>query len=119
MIAQLDAAIPAEPRRPFSVLLEQVWAAMAFEGLQSFMPLWLDVAAGAARGLQPHREIAVNIAEGFLGWVTNRLETHPKSDPPALAATFMACIEGLYLLKAMGLEALVEPAATELSTRFR
>src|SRR5271167_4942506 len=56
MTTQLDAAIPVEPARPFSVLLEQVWAAMASEGLQPFMQVWLDIASGAARGLQPHRD---------------------------------------------------------------
>src|ERR1700677_3508530 len=44
MMAQLDGAIPVEPLKPFSVLLAQVWAAMASESLQPFMPLWLDLA---------------------------------------------------------------------------
>src|ERR1700685_2497361 len=57
MIAQLDGAIPGGPRRPFAVLLEQVWAAMASESLQPFMPLWLAPGSGAARGLQPHRAV--------------------------------------------------------------
>src|SRR5271157_5373740 len=74
MIAQLDGAIPAEPRRPFPVLLKEVWAAMASESLQPFMPLWLDLASGAARGLQPHRDVAGAIADGFLAWVTIRLQ---------------------------------------------
>src|ERR1700735_4324085 len=38
MIVQLDSAIPAERPRPFSVLLEQVWAAVASDSLQPFMP---------------------------------------------------------------------------------
>ena len=37
MTAQLDAAIPAEPRRSFPVLLEQAWAALTSERLQPFM----------------------------------------------------------------------------------
>src|SRR5580692_2489526 len=35
MIEQLDGAVPVEPRRPFPVLLEQVWAALASESLRS------------------------------------------------------------------------------------
>src|SRR4249920_1160376 len=44
MIVQLDGSIPVEPRRPFPVLLQQVWAALASESLQPFMPLWLELA---------------------------------------------------------------------------
>src|ERR1700679_4323676 len=72
MVAQLDAAIPAEPRRSFPVLMEQVLVVMASESLRLFMPLWLALAAGAARGLQPHRDVAGEIADGFLAWVTVR-----------------------------------------------
>ena len=72
MVAQLDGAIPVEPRRPFPVLLEQVWAAMASERLVPFMPLWLDLAAGAARGRQPHRDVAGAIADGFLASAWSR-----------------------------------------------
>ena len=61
MTAQLDGAIPDGPRRPFAVLLEQVWAAMASKRLQPFMPLWLELASGAARGLQTHRDVAGEI----------------------------------------------------------
>jgi AcrR family transcriptional regulator len=117
MTAQLDSAIPAEPPRPFPVLLEQVWAAMASEGLKPFMPLWLDLAAGAARGLQPHRDVAGAIADGFLAWVTIRLKPENDGAPSALAPLFMASIEGLYLLTAIGRGALSDLAVTELASR--
>jgi AcrR family transcriptional regulator len=117
MIAQLDGAIPAEPRRPFPVLLEQVWAAMASESLQPFMPLWLDLASGAARGLQPHRDVAGAIADGFLAWVAIRLQPEGDGEPSLLAPLFLASIEGMYLLKAIGRGALADRAAVELASR--
>jgi hypothetical protein len=83
MIAQLDAAIPCE-------------------SLQPFMPLWLDLASGAARGLQPHRDIAGGIADGFLAWVTIRLQPESDGAPPAFAPLFLTSIEGMYSLKAIG-----------------
>ena len=119
MIAQLDVAIPVEPRRPFGVLLQQVWAAMAAESLRPFMPLWLDLAAGAARGLQPHRDIAGQIADGFLAWVTLRLQPEGDGEPPSSAPLFLASIEGMYLLEAIGRGALAESAVTELAARSR
>ena len=118
MIAQLDGAIPVEPRKPFSVLLEQVWATMASESLQPFMHLWLDLASGAARGLQPHRDVAGEIADGFLAWVTVRLQPGSESEPPVLAPLFLASIEGMYLLKAIGRGPLAASAVSELASRF-
>ena len=115
MMAQLDGAIPAEPRRPFPALLEQVWAAMASESLRPYMPLWLDLASGAARGLQPHREIAGDIADGFLAWVAIRLQR--EGDAPSSAPLFLASIEGMYLLEAIGRSALADAAAAELVSR--
>lgn len=117
MIAQLDGAIPVEPRKPFPVLLEQVWAAMASERLVPFMPLWLDLASGAARGLQPHRDIAGDIADGFLAWVTVRLQPESDGEPSLLAPLFLASIEGMYLLKAIGRGALAGSALIELASR--
>jgi AcrR family transcriptional regulator len=114
MTAQLDAAIPVEPRRPFPVLLEQVWAAMASESLQPFMPLWLELASGAARGLQPHRDLAREIAGGFLAWATIRLEPEGDGEPALLAPLFIASIEGMYLLKAIGRADIADSAAAEL-----
>lgn len=38
MTVEFDHAVPAEPPRPFAVLLQQVWAAMASESLHPFMP---------------------------------------------------------------------------------
>jgi AcrR family transcriptional regulator len=119
MIAQLDTAIPIQPRRPFPVLLEQVWAALASESLQPFMPLWLDLASGAARGLQPHRDIAGAIADGFLAWVTVRLERESDGEPSLSAPLFLTSIEGMYLLKAIGRGAIADAAVNELASRSR
>ena len=117
MTVQLDRAIPVEPRRPFPVLLERVWSALASESLQPFMPLWLDLASGAARGLQPHRDVAGEIADGFLAWVTIRLQPESDGEPSLLAPLFLTSIEGMYLLKAIGRSSIAESAVIELASR--
>jgi AcrR family transcriptional regulator len=116
MIVELDGAIPVEPRRPFSVLLEQVWAALTSETLKPFMPLWLDLASRAARGLQPHRNIAGEIADGFLAWVTIRLQPDGDRDPALFAPLFLASIEGMYLLNAIGRGAVADSAFIGLAS---
>ena len=117
MIVQLDSAIPVEPRRSFPVLLEQAWAALASESLQPFMPVWLELASGAARGLQPHREIAGNIADGFLAWVDIRLKSEGDGDQPSMAPLFLASVEGMYLLKAIGRDNIADAALGRLALR--
>ncbi|HEY8669576.1 MAG TPA: hypothetical protein VIL63_01945, partial [Terriglobales bacterium] len=84
---------------------------------QPFMPLWLDLAAGAARGLQPHRDVAGEIADGFLVWVTIRLQPESDGEPSLLAPQFLASIEGMYLLKAIGRGAIADSALIKLASR--
>ena len=115
MIALLDAAVPLDKAGPFSCVLVEVWAAMASEKLRPFMALWLDVAARAARGAQPHRDIAGSIADGFSDWVIKRLVPGGTAESPAGAALFLALIEGMYLLKAIGREGLATSALFEVA----
>jgi hypothetical protein len=116
---QLDGAIPAEPCRPFPVLLEEVWAAFASESLQPFMPVWLELASGAARGLQPHRDVAGEILGGFLAWATARLQPENNGQPALLGPLFIASVEGMYLLKAIGRGDVADLAGTELLRLYR
>jgi len=117
MIVELDDAVPVGALRPFGVLLQEVWTAMASERLQPFMPLWLDLAGGAARGMQPHRDISGEIADGFLDWVSIRLQPDDGGAPGVLAPMFLAAIEGMYLLKVIGRGVLADSAALEFARR--
>lgn len=85
MLFALDEVIPATPQKSFGALLDQAWIELASERFQPFMHLWLDLAAGAARDLQPHRQIAGRIADGFLSWVSVRImpDNNGKASPLA------------------------------------
>ena len=114
MIVELNQAIPAKPQQAFNALLRQAWTALASERLKLFMPVWLDLAAGAARGLQPHRDIAGRIADGFLAWVTARLLPEEGGTPSALAPLFLAMIEGSHLLSAFGRGSIADTAIDQV-----
>jgi AcrR family transcriptional regulator len=116
MTAELDDAIPVGPLRSFPVMLEEVWKALSSESLKPFMHVWLDLAAGAARGLQPHLDLAGEIAGGFLAWVTSRLQGRSETERAASAALFLTSIEGMYLLEAIGRHGFADSAVTELTT---
>ncbi len=102
MTASLDQALPPGARRPFDALLAEIWAALGSDSIRPFMHLWLDLAAGAARGRQPHRATAGGIADGFLGWVEARLDVEPEGSRLRAAALLLATVEGLLVLDAVG-----------------
>jgi hypothetical protein len=57
------------------------------------------------------------IADGFVAWVTIRLQPESDGEPSLLAPLFLAAIEGMYLLKAIGRGALAGSAVIELASR--
>lgn len=77
--------------------------------------LWLDLAAGAARGLQPHHNIAGAIADGVLAWVMSRLKVPRGIQLAPSAALFLASIEGMLFLEAVGRRRISDAAVTKLA----
>jgi AcrR family transcriptional regulator len=115
----LDTALPPEPRRAFPQLLAEVRAAVASPSLKPFMDLWLELAAGAARNLQPHFSIAGLIADGFVNWIAVRLEAERPDECIHLAALLLAAIEGFLLLDALGRRDLADRAVAQLMQPFK
>jgi AcrR family transcriptional regulator len=114
MLATLDEAAPLGKPRRFHVLMGEVLAFLASDAVKPFMHIWLDLASGAARGLEPHLHIAGEIADRFLIWVANRLKVEPRRDHAATAALFLTCLEGMHVLEAVGRPAIAQAAASEL-----
>lgn len=109
LTAILAAALPPGTRLGWAALLRAVWAGMADPALRPFMHLWLDLAAGAARGTEPQRRIAGAIADLFAGWIDDRLDLPAGARTPA-AHHLLAVIEGAMLLDSLGRPALAEAA---------
>lgn len=103
----LDAAQPASQPIAAGDLLAAVWRTLESPALAPFMPLWLELAARAARGAEPYRTIAGSIADGFHAWLTVRL-----GGDAAAAARLLATVDGMLLLAAVGRPALAERAIT-------
>ncbi|QHL90588.1 TetR family transcriptional regulator [Sphingomonas changnyeongensis] len=109
LTAILAAALPPGTRLGWAALLGAVWAGMADPALRPFMHLWLDLAAGAARGTEPQRRIAGAIADLFAAWLDERLDL-PEGESTPAAHHLLAVIEGAMLLDALGRPALAEAA---------
>jgi AcrR family transcriptional regulator len=102
LAALLDAAGSGAGPRPYPVLLDECAAAFRQADFQPFMWLWLELAAAAARGQEPHRAMAGRIADGFLAWAAARLDTADPGEREAQAALLLATVDGLALLQAVG-----------------
>lgn len=110
LLGALDEAVPLGTARPFPILLQEIWAVLGSEEHMPFMRLWLDLTSAAARGEQPHQRVAREIADGYLDWIGSRLDTRSGS-----AAVLMVCIEGMYLLTAVGRPELARAALGHLA----
>ena len=117
MLALLDEAVPLGKPRSLRILLAEVRAALGSDSIKPFMDLWLDLAAGAARCLEPHRHIAGEITDGFLAWIASRLQLEAHGDQATSAALFMALVEGLHILEATGRHSIAESAVSEINAK--
>lgn len=96
----LLATVDPAPR-PWTELLRALHAQASTPGLRPYMQLFLDLAAAAGRGEEPHRTAAARIAGGFIDWTAARLDP-AEGPPPARAALLLATLDGLLLLDGAG-----------------
>ncbi len=69
--------------------------------LWPFMRLWLEIASRAAHGDAVYRTVGGEIARGFLTWIEAQLDSPVAARD---AAHLLATIEGIVLLKSLGLD---------------
>ena len=98
---ELNALLPEGAAQAPDALVAALWAAIKAPALAPYMQLWLEIAAAAMRGQQPHLHVAGAIAGGFLDWIGSRLNV-PEAARADAAAAVLARIEGLVVLDAVG-----------------
>lgn len=104
LTALLSASVHPEPlpyeelrrRLPRFVLADEVWP---------YLRLWLEIAALAARNDPLFRAVGEQIARGFLLWAQGQLASATPAERELDAVRLMIQIEGMALLKSVGLEA--------------
>ena len=73
-----------------------------------YMCVWLELASRAGRGDPLYAPIALQIGEGFLGWGAMQLDAPDSQARARDAARLLVVIEGMVLVKAIGLGETVE-----------
>ena len=89
---------------PPKALLRQLAPLIRGAALRPFMRLWLELAVLAARGQEPYRRVAGEIAGYFIDWVAGRLQVAAAARH-AEAAALVALLDGLVLLDCVGRQA--------------
>ena len=100
MVTLLGAHTAADPV-PLEALRARLVPVVLDDAFWPFMRLWLEMAAKAAQRDALYREIGGQIGRGFLAWGAAQLDS---AEPERDAARLLVTVEGMVLLKSVGLE---------------
>jgi AcrR family transcriptional regulator len=103
MKAGLTAALPPVGFAEEPAFLRAVVGLMRSGPFQPYVRLWFDIVSAAAQGQSAHRRAGQEIMASYLDWIAAR---HP--DGAAAAPRFLALVEGILLLDAVGLTGLAD-----------
>lgn len=103
MVTALTAQMAPQPM-PFETLREKLIGIVLAEEMTPFMNLWMEIAARAARRDPIFRTAGEQIARGFLAWGAAQLSSPDDATREKEAARLLVTIEGMVLLKSVGLE---------------
>ncbi len=92
-----------EPQ-PIGRLIPILFDLLCADQLWPYMRVWLEIAALAAKGDPVCRSVGERIARGFLLWGAAQLDSPTPEARMADAARLMITIEGMVLLKSLGLD---------------
>jgi AcrR family transcriptional regulator len=82
------------------VLLQRLWPALTTPAGDAAFRLYFETVGLAARGREPYRSAAAQLADVWTAWVAERLDGDPGSRGDR-AAALVAVVDGLLLLRAV------------------
>lgn len=115
LTAMLGAATSTP--QPLAALRQSLVDSLSNEALWPYMRIWLEIAAGAARGDPLLARVGQAIGRGFLAWGESQLLS---ADPQARAreaAQLLVFVEGALFLKCVGLADVTAAALASGSTQ--
>jgi AcrR family transcriptional regulator len=110
---RLDIALAGKPMLAPGELLPQVWSLISSADVQPYVTLWIEVAASAARGVEPYRTVGGQIADMFVAWLETRVIVPAEAERNSLAVSMFATITGAELLEAIGRKEMAHLAITQ------
>jgi AcrR family transcriptional regulator len=105
--AMMDAAAPPQPLPP-AALRDALVPLLLDQGVWPYMRVWLAMASRAAHGDPLCRTVGEQLGRGFLAWAKAHVEEPDEASRDREAGKILTVIEGLVLLKALGLNDVVD-----------
>ena len=103
-LATLMSAQAANAPLPLNRLRARLVDVLFADALWPYMRLWLEIASLAARGDPLFRAIGEQIGRGFLAWGAAQLDSTDENARARDAALLLVTIEGMVLLKSIGMD---------------
>jgi AcrR family transcriptional regulator len=107
MTTLLSARTASEPL-PLGELIMHLSSVVLDDQFWPYMCVWLELASRAGRGDPLYAPIAVQIGSGFLAWGEVQLASADSATRARDAARLLVTIEGMVLVKAIGMGETVE-----------
>ena len=107
MVILLSARTTPEPL-PLGELITHLSSVVLDDQFWPYMCVWLELASRAGRGDPLYAPIAMQIGSGFLAWGEAQLASLDAATRAKDAARLLVTIEGMVLVKAIGMGATVE-----------
>ncbi len=89
---------------PLETLMKEISNLLFSDELWPYMRVWLEIAALAARADGFYRAVGETIARDFLAWGASQLACDTATQRKTDAAKLLVSIEGMVLLKSVGLD---------------
>jgi AcrR family transcriptional regulator len=105
------AAYTAPKPLPLDALVAHLSAIVLKTEFWPYMCVWLELASRAGRGDPLYGPIAAQIGQGFLGWGAIQLAAADDEARARDTARLLVMVEGMVLVKAIGLGGVVERAS--------
>ncbi len=109
LLMEMEAQKTQKPL-PLARLQKQLSAIICADALWPYMRLWLEIAGLSARGDPFYRSVGEQIARGFLAWGEAQLECPDPKQRVIDAAKLLVTIEGMVVLKSVGLDDILDKA---------
>lgn len=103
-LTALLAVHQAQAPLPLAALKRALAPVLLADTLWPYMRVWLEIATLAAGGDATSRTNGERIARGFLAWGAAQLDSGSEAERARDAAQLLVAIEGMLLLKSVGLE---------------
>ncbi len=89
----------SEERLPRDEILKRAWPVLASRQADPIFELWFELIGLAAAGVDPYPSLASELIEAWVQWLAPRMKVEEGQDPRDEAASVVAVIDGLLLLR--------------------